>query len=248
MLSNLAIKSLSLRIMKKNILYFFATVSLFISCSKDDIDSVQLNPYKSTVVSYFKEIALGFEFGNASRITRRWRGDMKIFVGGKPTSEHLVELDKIIKELNDLSTTEFEIRSVSDSLQSNFYIYFGSGDSYAKMFPEVSTLVKSNWGLFSVSFNGLNELIRGRMYVDIFRPNLNGQKHLIREELTQSLGLAKDSPLFFESIFYSLPSATTEYAQIDKDLIRLLYHPNMRTGLNEQQVDQVLKNILAEEQ
>ena len=68
------------------------------------------------------------------------------------------------------------------------------------------------------------------MYVDIFRADLPGQKHLLREELTQSLGLGNDSPQYIESIFQSAWTTTTSYSMLDKDVIRLLYHPEMNIG------------------
>ena len=83
------------------------------------------------------------------------------------------------------------------------------------------------------------------MYVDIFRANIEAQKHLLREELTQSLGLARDSPEYTESIFQSSWTTTTEFAAIDKELIRLLYHPDMVIGLTANQVDDVLAEILS---
>tara|TARA_B100001093_G_scaffold520464_1_gene616279 strand:+ start:7859 stop:8116 length:258 start_codon:yes stop_codon:yes gene_type:complete len=85
------------------------------------------------------------------------------------------------------------------------------------------------------------------MYVDINRANLAEQKHLLREELTQSLGLARDSQKYPESIFQSAWTTTTKYTSIDSDLIRLLYHPDMRIGLTKDQVDVVLKEILYNE-
>jgi len=237
-------------------LYYFLVLGIFISsCSnEDDIIapkvSAKLTAYNQRVVNYFKEIALGFEFGNASEITRRWEGGMKIFMGGSPSPELRSELDKIITELNDLSTTPlFKIESVSDTLQSNFYIYFGSDNSYATIFPSQASLTASNLGLFTIYWNGANELIRGHMYIDIFRTNQTEQRHLLREELTQSLGLAKDSSLYPESIFQqAFSTKTTEYAQIDKDVIRLLYHPQMTVGLNRNEVDAVLTEILLAEQ
>ena len=87
------------------------------------------------------------------------------------------------------------------------------------------------------------------MYVDINRASLLEQKHLLREELTQSLGLARDSELYSESIFQqSFSTKTTEYAPIDRDLVRLLYHPKMKVGLDRDQVDKLLREILLEEQ
>ena len=212
----------------------FASISfsaLLISCSTADDPVPQLSAYDLSVISYFKEIALGFEFGNASNITRRWEIGMKVFVGGNPTPELLTELDKIIGEINTLSTTGFKIETVSDTLQSNFYIFFGTGADYAKIFPSQSELVNSNYGLFSVFWNGLEQINRGYMYVDLVRPTATEQRHLLREELTQSLGLARDSYTYPESIFQqSYSTKVTEYAQIDKDLVRRHKHLPLNFG------------------
>jgi len=85
------------------------------------------------------------------------------------------------------------------------------------------------------------------MYVDIFRANEQGQLHLLREELTQSLGLGQDSERYLNSIFQINWTTTSSYSQIDKDIIRLLYHPNMKVGLNENEVDLLLRSILINE-
>jgi hypothetical protein len=85
------------------------------------------------------------------------------------------------------------------------------------------------------------------MYVDIVRANAVEQKHLLREELTQSLGLAKDSNKYPESIFYADWTTTNKYANIDRDLVRLLYHPEMAVGLTETQVEETLTEIILSE-
>ena len=136
---------------------------------------------------------------------------------------------------------------VNDSSQSNYFIFFGTGTDYAQLYSSQVDLVTSNFGLFSVFWNNQNQLASGHMYVDIARTNLTEQKHLLREELTQSLGLARDSQKYSESIFQSAWTTTMEYALIDRDLIRLLYHPDMSIGLNETQVEVVLKEILSSE-
>lgn len=236
--------------MKKITLYTLITSFFLCSCSNDNGTSLpSLTAYNASVVEYFKEIALGFEFGNASEITRRWNSDMKIFVGGTPTPELLAELDKIVSEINDLTTSGMTVEVVSDTLESNYYMHFGSGDSYAKIFPSLSNLIESNWGLFTIFWNAQQELISGYMYVDIVRADPLEQRHLLREELTQSLGLAKDSRTYSESIFQqSFSTKVTEYAQIDRDLIRVLYHPDMKTGLNVISAELTVKRILLDEQ
>lgn len=233
------------------LLFSLFIVILISSCSKDDDDDILpefiLSEYEIAVIDYFKDIALGFEFGNTSNITRKWNSEMKVFIGGEPSFELLAEFEKIRTEINELKTDGFNVTVVDDSLQSNYYIFFGSGTKYAEMFPDEANLVNSNWGLFYLLWNGQNQFYSGHMYVDIIRANSIEQKHLLREEFTQSLGFARDSQLYMESIFQSDWTTTIEYAPIDQDLIRLLYHPEMSVGLNELEVDNALREILSSE-
>ncbi len=196
----------------------------------------ELSDYQREVVAYFKEIALGFEFGNASAITRKWRSPMRVFVGGQANRELRDELATIVGEINALATDGFSVAMVADSVQSNYYVFLGTGERYSELYSSQSGLVNDNWGLFSVFWNGQNEINRGHMYVDTERADLKAQKHLLREEFTQSLGLARDASIYPLSIFLSDWSTTTAYADVDRDLIRLLYHPKMRIGLDEEQV------------
>ncbi|NND34488.1 MAG: DUF2927 domain-containing protein [Saprospiraceae bacterium] len=238
--------------MNRTIFCIVVGTSLLVSCQKDadfpDVDpTFELSEYQREIVSYFQEIALGFEFGSASKITRKWVDTMQIFIGGMPSPELLLELDKIISEINELASDHFAISQVQDSLESNFYVFFGSGDEYAAIFPALSDLVKSNWGLFSIQYNSAAELNGGYMYVDIYRANVTEQKHLLREELTQSLGLGNDSSRYDDSIFQSRWTSTNRYAAIDEELIRLLYHPEMTVGLDQLEVREVLTQILINE-
>jgi hypothetical protein len=237
--------------MKYRIIIILIALMFTLSCSKDEGNTFSslegLSDYEIDVIEYFKEVALGFEFGNASKITRKWESELKIFVVGEPNSELLDELDDILLEINELAKNGFQIVIVEEPSISNFYIFFGTGTDYAQLYPSQSGLVGSNWGLFSLYWNSDNQFTTGHMYVDIVRADMNEQKHLLREELTQSLGLARDSQKYTESIFQSSWTITNEYAEIDKDLIRLLYHPDMKIGLRENQVHDVLRQILLNE-
>ena len=63
------------------------------------------------------------------------------------------------------------------------------------------------------------------MYIDVVRcTDLQGQKHLLREELTQSLGLKNDSYKYENSIFQQKWTEVTEYAPIDIKVIEMLYN------------------------
>jgi len=226
---------------------FCIIVILICACSEGEGEKNGLTAYDESVVEYFNEIALGFEFGSASEVTRKWKSSMKIFVGGTKTPDLMDELHRVVKEINALATDGFSASVVTDSLESNFYIFLGSGGDYAKKFPSVLNLVLSNWGLFNVYFDASNKIYGGIMYVDIDRANNIEEKHLLREELTQSLGLAKDSNRYADSIFHANWTSTTEYSNIDKDLVRLLYHPSMQIGLDRVQSAELLREIILSE-
>ena len=186
---------------------------------------------------------MGFEFGEATQITRKWIQPMRVFVGGKPTEVHLTELDRVIEEINELSTDGFEISLVEDSLASNFYVFFGSHKAYQWMYPLLTDLIENNVGLFSLDWDNNHNLHSGHMYVDTERVDVTAQLHIIREELTQSIGLGRDSYKYSLSIFQQRWSTVMEYTALDRDLIRVLYHPKMTTGYNETNVSRVLKEI-----
>ena len=204
----------------------------------DVIPEIDMPGHTSALIAAYPE------YGTSSEITRKWCSDLKIFVGGDISNDLNVELNKIVNEIRSLVTDNFSIQIVNDSSQSNYYIFLGSGEEYSKIFPSQANYVDSNWGLFSVWWDESNCLNRGNMYVDIYRANNIGQKHLLREELTQSLGLGKDSFKYPNSIFQSSWTQTLNYLEIDKDVIRLLYHPKMKIGVDRYEVDNLLREIL----
>jgi len=80
--------------------------------------------------------------------------------------------------------------------------------------------LEKKWGLFQIfNFGG------GEMFVDMERTgeDRDAQNHLLREELTQSLWLCNDSWKYPESIFYQGWTTTTEYSEMDKKLIAMLF-------------------------
>ena len=169
---------------------------------------------------YFNEIALKSEFRGDRKNVLKWTSDMKIFVDGDKKGYLITELNRIVKELNDI-IDPIDIKIVSSKQESNYVIYFGNyknfENNYKIYYPN---LLESNYGYFEVTANN-----SGFMYVDITRTStVDGQKHLLREELTQSLGLLNDSYKYPESIFYQGWTTTTEFADIDKELIDMLYN------------------------
>lgn len=234
---------------------FFFAISFFVififitSCTKEEeiAPQTELSDFQLEVIDYFKEVALGFENGGVSEITRKWRSQMRIFIDGSASAENITKVEQTVENINELASDGFSIEIVGNQSTSNCYLFFGTAREFEQLFPETS--IGSNFGNFYVWWQS-NNINRARLFVDTDRANSEQQKSLILEEITQALGIGKDSPRYSNSIFYETSNDggfATEYAEIDKEVIRLLYHPNMSVGLNAQQVDIRLRSILREE-
>jgi hypothetical protein len=184
-------------------------------------ESIDMSNYSQEAQDYFNEICRGSEFGGGSSVSK-WRSDVKIFVTGDKREYLMDELRSIVNELNDY-IDPINIKIVNSRSEANYTILFGSAQEYVRLEPIAKDYVDGNWGLFVV--NGGNTINNGTMYVDIFRTeSITAQKHLLREELTQSLGFKKDSYSYPESMFYQVWSETTEYSPIDVEIIKMLYN------------------------
>ncbi|MDG2448300.1 MAG: DUF2927 domain-containing protein [Saprospiraceae bacterium] len=195
------------------------------------------------LVDYFVMVALGSEYGSDFKISRKWHSHMKVIVKGVHDPLLINELDKIINEINDLSQDGFRIERVGDDEESNFTIFLGGKREYNLLFPGASDLIEKNDGLFRLKMDDFVNK-EGSLFVNSELNSFEVKKHLLREELTQSLGLGNDIEHYANSIFYQQPSRVTEYSTNDKEIIRLLYHPQMVAGLSEDSVRGILEGIL----
>ena len=220
---------------------------LFQACNNDD--EVTPNTQATTLDSthqYFIDIAFGSEFESGYSNIRKWGTDVFIYLPETKYEELNKELDLIISELNPLLTT-IQVKRVETIDEANYIIYLGDKDTYVNSYePSAANAVQNNWGLFWIYWTAEWRINYGTMYVDVFRTqDLNCQKHLLREELTQSLGLMNDSYDYPTSIFYQEWTCGPEYADIDKELIKLLYDPKIITGMSKENVIQYLLSLQA---
>jgi hypothetical protein len=153
---------------------------------------------------------------------KKWNQDVKIYVVGDKRDYLMSELKDIVSELNGLIST-IDITIVSNQSDANLVVLFGSAQDYNEFDSGSVGYTDDNYGLF-IAYGG-EELTFATMYVDVNRTSTHeGQMHLLREELTQSLGLCNDSYDYPESIFYQGWTETTEYSDIDKEVIQMLYN------------------------
>ena len=194
------------------------------------------------IIDYFNHIALNQEFEDKNVKVKKWARDINIFCEGKWNPALKKELQTIIKDLSAL-IGKVKINVVQSKTKSNYRIFIGSPDDYvAKVEPKAKEKVLNNFGLFWIYWDQNNQILRGSMYVDPARANtLAWQKHLLREELTQSLGLMNDSLKYKDSIFYEKYSHVTKFSKIDTILIKLLYSKFIRPNMTKRSVERIIE-------
>lgn len=202
------------------------------------------NTFSNEAKAFFVEIAIGSEYGSELTMIKKWTDDINIYVDGDNVPYLLSELKKIVSELNGL-ITEIEINLTNNKNKANFILFFGSGEEYArKIEPLSAPYVKSNWGLFWCRWSKDYEIQNSTMYIDykIAEEEYTqiSAKHILREELTQTLGLMNESMSYRSSIFYANWSTTTAYNKIDREIIQILYSKHIKAGMKR---DEVLKAL-----
>ena len=139
---------------------------------------------QDSINDYYNEITSGSELGGNSKGKFKFCKDVKIYVFGEKNDTLMLELNKIITELNDLIET-VNIEIVSDSIKSNIDIYFGSGEYFCSQRSEkfIHNLSKIAQG-FVVTYPNYENLNNSLVFVNTeVIDNMTRKKHVLREEL-----------------------------------------------------------------
>ncbi len=195
--------------------------------------------YSNRALDYFEEIAFGSEFTQNRQTlrVRKWVQDLRIAVRGRPTRQDRGTLNRIVGELNAL-VAEDDIRLVFTNTNPNVEIYFVPHGQFPRYEPNY---VPGNLGFFYGWWNGRMELVRSRILISSDRITQPERNHLIREELTQALGLMNDAWTYEDSTFYQGWTRTQDFSSLDRELVRILYDPRVKPGQNPDQVRRLLR-------
>ena len=210
---------------------FIAFMFILIGCSFQS----NTNNYSQEEIDYFTEIALGVEFGDDVPVIKKWTNDIRIKINGEPTDFDLQTINNIISDLNKL-IAGIKIKQVDK--KGNLTITFAPESNFTTIDPNY---VPTNYGFFWALWHDDYFVIYAASIL-ISSADITQQErsHLIREELTQSLGLMNDSNKYNDSIFYQEWTDLTELSEIYKAVIKLLYHKKIKPGMSKDQVLNIL--------
>ena len=189
------------------------------------------NNYSQEEIDYFTEIALGAEFGDEVPVIKKWTNDISIKVNGEPTIADLQTINNIVNDLNEL-IAGLKIKLVDKN--ENLTISFSPESDFSSIDPNY---VPTNYGFFWALWHDDNYVIyNANILITSADITQQERSHLIREELAQSLGSMNDSDKYNDSIFYQEWTDVTEFSEIDRTVIKLLYLKKIKPGMSKEQV------------
>jgi len=224
----------------------FSIVSVLFLCSACClyIDNAKPSPmqtensqsgYTDNEIEYFTEIAMGTEYGNNTQVIRKWDSDVRIKINGNPNEKDLEALNQVISDINEIIGDKINISLVRTN--QNIDINFVPLSKFS-----ICNAVSGNYGYFNCKWR--NDVIY-ECNICIATDDILLQEeraHMIREEITQSLGLMKDSLRYRDSIFYQGWTQTQRYSELDKKMIEILYSDDIRPGMRKEEVEFILLN------
>ena len=238
-LSTIQIRSFSRHFI--SLLYIALIVGLGSGCKKEGISESDTTAMLSPTEEYLIEISLGSEFGGTSSVIRKWNKNIQIYLMHPDESALVAEFENIIQEINALSSS-IKLHRTEQESAADFFILFTDGAEYAAFEPNASDFVVHNRGLVWIYWNGQSEITHGSMYVDVRKVlDEDCRKHLLREELTQGLGLLNDSFKYPTSIFQQNWTCTPFYADIDRELLEIFLRSEVKPGMNRETLTAVFE-------
>jgi hypothetical protein len=210
---------------------FIAFTFLIIGCSFQS----NANTFTQEEIDYFTEIVLGTEFGDEAPVIKKWIKNIRIKVSGEPTEEDLQTINNIVGDLNGL-IAGIKIKLVDKN--ENLVITFSPASEFSAIDPNY---VPTNYGFFWALWHDDNFVIHdASILISSAEVTQQERSHLIREELTQSLGLMNDSDKYNDSIFFQEWTEVTDFSEIDRAVIKLLYLNKIKPGMSKEQVLKIL--------
>ena len=191
------------------------------------------------VIVYFNEVCLDAEFiteGDPSRL-QKWTIPIYYKIYQNPNQEDIAVLNSFAAWLNTLEGFP-GIYETDDPTVANLNIYFCSqhqmldilGNNFASMDGGVTFWYRDD--------EIYDAIICYRTDIDQYVRN-----SVILEEIYNGLGPIQDTSIRTDSIIYSEYTQPQSLTEIDELILKLLYHPNMRCGMNREECEKVIRNL-----
>lgn len=192
------------------------------------------------VILWFNEVCLDAEYYTEGHpeLLQKWTEPIAYRVEGSPTEADLEQLADFAGWLNSVEGFPGMVQA-DRSREANWRIYFCDA---AEMRRRMGDTFVDMDGAVTFWYNGEDEIYEA---ITCYRTDLSQElrNSVILEEIYNGLGPVQDSELRSDSIIsaeFGQPEALTE---MDELIIRLLYHPDMKCGMDMAQCEAVIRQL-----
>ena len=192
---------------------------------------------------YFIDVAIGAEYGDKTQVIKKWRQAVKFKISGSPTKQDLETLKAVTTELGQLSsniTLQASQAEEEEEEDHNCVIHFIP----QKEFRDVLKNAERNCNGFVTFWCNRQYEIRKAIVLIASDIRQGVRSCVIREEVTQSLGIARDSNKYRDSVFHTRTDVPS-YSEMDKFVITTLYRNDIKAGMDLAAVEKALKTLAA---
>ena len=191
------------------------------------------------VIRYFNEVCLDAEFANGGDATRvqKWMNPIYYTVTGNPTEKDIAVFQGFVAWLNEIEGFP-GIYASENPLLTNLNIYFCT-------YSEFLTLMGDQFAGMDggVTFWYADDIIYNAIICYCNEIDQQVRNSVILEEIYNGLGPVQDTDLRPDSIIYSGYTQPQSLTAVDELLLRLLYHPDIRCGMNAAQCEAVIRSL-----
>lgn len=191
------------------------------------------------VLLYFNEVVLDAEITNSGdpSVVQKWTCPIRYILIGDHTEEDLEILTEYTQWLNTIEGFP-GISQTEEMVDTNLRIHFCTRDDMLLILGD------NFWGMDGgVTFwYDENEIYDATICC---RSDLGQElrNSVILEEIYNGLGPVQDTDLRPDSIIYSAFSQPQALTEIDELLLKLLYHPDIRCGMNAEECEEIIRSL-----
>ena len=190
------------------------------------------------VKDHFITCALGAEYGDSTPVVKKWTEPLYYAYAGTPMEGDVEYLESFMAALNGIEG--FPGIYPAGEHTPNLTIHFVNDEAAM----EAATGHTNLNGYASIWwYNGSYQIYQGDVYYLGTMPDYE-RKSVLIEELYQVMGILNDTYSYPESLIYQYYTEADWPCALDWAIMQLLYHPDIRSGMSEDQCVEVIDKLL----